>query len=60
MNKIAITTGDKLGIGEEVVEKALKSLNLPKEQVIIIGKNLNLGYETIEIQDEDNGAFCFK
>ena len=60
MNKIGITTGDKLGIGEEVLEKALNSLNLPKENVIIIGKNLNLGYETIEINDKDNGDFCFK
>ena len=58
MNKIGITTGDKLGIGEEVLGKALKTLNLPKEQVVIIGKNLNLGYETVEITDKDNGDFC--
>ncbi len=59
-NKIAITTGDLEGIGEEVTKKALLQLNLPHNQVIIIGKNLGLGYETIEVDDKDNGRFCYK
>ena len=58
--KIAITTGDLEGIGEEVVLKALLELNLPKENIVIVGKNLNCGYETIEINQEDNGEFCYK
>ena len=53
MNKLAITTGDLLGIGEEITIKALNALNLPEENVLIIGKNinskLNTAYETIEI-----------
>lgn len=60
MNKIAITTGDLFGIGEEIVTKALKQLDLPKEQVIIIGKNIGLNYPTIEIDDSDNGKFCYE
>ncbi len=61
MNKIAITTGDLLGIGEEITIKALNALNLPKEDVLIIGKNLNpnlnVQYETLEIDPKDNGKF---
>ncbi|MDD3436851.1 MAG: 4-hydroxythreonine-4-phosphate dehydrogenase PdxA [Candidatus Gastranaerophilales bacterium] len=34
--KIAITTGDVNGIGAEVTIKALKRLNLPKENVILV------------------------
>ncbi len=64
MNKIAITTGDLLGIGEEITIKALNALNLPKEDVLIIGKNLNpnlnVQYETLEIDPKDNGKFCFE
>jgi len=64
MNKIAITTGDLLGIGEEITIKALNTLNLPVEDVLIIGKNinskLNIQYETIEIDPKDNGKFCFE
>lgn len=59
MNKIAITTGDTLGIGEELVYKALKALNPNKNEVIIIGKDLNLGYETIEVDLKDNGKYCY-
>lgn len=58
--KIGITTGDLFGIGEEVTCKALLKLNLPKEQVVIIGHNLDLPYETIEVDDKNNGEFCFK
>ena len=39
MSKIAITTGDLLGIGEEITIKALNSLNLPSEDILIIGQN---------------------
>lgn len=64
MSKIAITTGDLLGIGEEITIKALNSLNLPSEDILIIGKNLNsklnTEYETIEIDQKDNGRFCFE
>ena len=64
MSKIAITTGDLLGIGEEITIKALNSLNLPSEDILIIGKNLNsklnTEYETIEIYQKDNGRFCFE
>lgn len=64
MNKIAITTGDLLGIGEEITIKALNTLNLPEKDVLIIGKNinskLNIQYETIEIDPKDNGKFCFE
>lgn len=61
--KIAITTGDTLGIGEEITIKALNSLNLPSDEILIIGKNLNnflnTKYETIETDASDNGKFCY-
>lgn len=55
--KIAITTGDVNGIGAEITIKALNSLKLPKENVVLISnKNvlnfygqLNNNYEIIEI-----------
>lgn len=59
-NKIAITTGDPLGIGEEITYKALLTLKPPKEQVLIIGKDLGLGYETIELSQKDIGKYCFE
>ena len=59
-SKIAITTGDPLGIGEEITYKALLALNPPKEQVLIIGKDLGLGYETIELSQKDIGKYCFE
>ncbi len=62
--KIAITTGDMLGIGEEITIKALNTLNLPENEILLIGKNLNnklnMHYETIEIDPSDNGRFCFE
>ena len=36
--KIAITTGDKKGIGKEITKKALDVLNLDKNEVLIIGE----------------------
>ena len=59
-NKIAITTGDLLGVGEEITYKALKALNLDRNEVILIGKNIGLDYDTIEIDDKDNGKFCYE
>ena len=58
-NKIAITTGDTLGIGEELVYKALKIINPKKEDIVIIGKKLPLPYETLELDSFDNGKYCF-
>ena len=58
--KIAITTGDKLGIGKELVIKALNFLKLKKEDVLIIGEKLDLDYDFVEIKEEENGTFCFK
>ena len=58
-NKIAITTGDPLGIGEEVTYKALNILKPDKKDIIIIGKDLNLGYETIEVDCDDIGKYCY-
>lgn len=37
MSKIAITLGDPCSIGSEIVQKALKEINLPKEDFILIG-----------------------
>lgn len=55
--KIAITTGDVNGIGAEITIKALNSLGLPKENVILISNeevlkfyaDLKTNYEIIEI-----------
>ena len=59
-NKIAITTGDPLGVGEEITYKALLALNLDKKDVIIIGKDLGLGYETVEFNQSDCGKYCYE
>lgn len=58
--KIAITTGDKKGIGKELVVKALKNLNLKNDDVLIIGEKLDLNYDFFEIDEKDNGKFCYK
>ena len=52
--KIAITTGDINGIGIEITAKALKSLNLSSDEVVIITSKshfpeLGYGYEIIDI-----------
>lgn len=55
--KIAITTGDVNGIGAEITIKALNSLNLPKENVVLISNKyvlnfygeLKTDYEIVEI-----------
>ena len=58
--KIAITTGDLKGIGLEITKKALDELNLPCNEVLIIGKQVDSKYKTIEIDDKINGEFCYK
>ncbi len=57
MNKIIITTGDPNGIGTEITIKALKELDLPKEDVLLISNKkvldfyggLHKDYEVVEI-----------
>lgn len=61
--KIAITTGDKKGIGKEITQKALNFLNPNQEDVLIIGEKidgLNKNYDFLEIKEENNGIFCYK
>ena len=58
--KIAITTGDKKGIGKEITKKALDFLMPKKEDVVIIGEKIDANYDFIEIKEENNGAFCYK
>lgn len=58
--KIGITTGDRLGIGAEITKKALDILNLPKDEVLIIGDVIDENYETKVINEPDNGEFCYK
>ena len=58
--KIAITTGDKKGIGKELVKKSLDFLKLDKKDVLIIGEKLELDYDFLEIKEENNGKFCYK
>ena len=58
--KIAVTTGDKKGIGKELVLKALNNLKLKRDEVLIIGEKLDLDYDFIEIDEKDNGIFCYK
>ena len=56
-NKIAITTGDPNGIGAEITIKALKSLNLDADKIVLISNKkilnfygkLDKDYEIIEI-----------
>ena len=57
--KIAITAGDFNGIGPEIIIKALNRLNIPENNVVLIGasslfKGLNKYYETIEIPFDEN------
>lgn len=58
--KIAITTGDKKGIGKELVIKTLDYLKLSLDDVLIIGEKLDLAYDFIEIDEKNNGTFCYK
>ena len=62
MEKIAITTGDPNGIGAEITIKALNSLDLPTDKVLIISNSeilnfygkLNKDYEIAEIPYDIN------
>ncbi|MBQ8847540.1 MAG: 4-hydroxythreonine-4-phosphate dehydrogenase PdxA [Candidatus Gastranaerophilales bacterium] len=58
--KIAITTGDKKGIGKEITKKALDFLMPDKKEVVIIGEKIDVDYDFIEIHEENNGKFCYK
>ena len=64
-NKIAITTGDINGIGTEVTIKALNSLDIDPEKIVLITNNkslelypkLNKDYEIIDIPFEGEVEF---
>lgn len=58
--KIAITTGDKKGIGKEITKKALDILKIDKKEILIIGEKIDVDYDFIEIKEQENGAFCYK
>ena len=58
--KIAITTGDKFGIGKEITKKALDFLKPDKEDILIIGEKIDVDYDFAEINEPQNGAFCYK
>ncbi len=59
--KLAITTGDKKGIGKELIKKALDILKPDKKDILIIGEKIeNVDYDTLEIKEEINGAFCYE
>ena len=58
--KIAITTGDKKGIGKEITKKAIDFLKPNKSDVLIIGEKIDVDYDFIEIDEKENGAFCYK
>lgn len=56
--KIAITTGDKKGIGKEITQKALDILKPNKNDVLIVGEKIDVDYDFLEIPEENNGEFC--
>lgn len=58
--KLAITTGDKKGIGKELVKKALDIIKPDKNDVLIIGEKIDIDYDYVLIEEENNGAFCYK
>lgn len=60
MYKIAITTGDIKGIGAEITKKALDFLCLDKKDVLIIGQKIDDKYDTVELDDSNNGDFCYR
>ncbi len=60
MYKIAITTGDIKGIGAEITKKALDFLRLDKKDVLIIGQKIDDKYDTVELDDSNNGEFCYR
>lgn len=64
-DKIAITTGDINGIGAEITVKALNSLNVPADKIVIITNKkslelypkLNHNYEIVDIDYEGEVEF---
>lgn len=58
--KIAITTGDKKGIGKEITKKAVDFLKPNKDEIVIIGEKIDYDCDFIEINESDNGKFCYK
>ncbi len=58
--KIAITTGDKKGIGKEIVKKALDILKPEKKDILIIGEKIDADYDFLPVEIENNGVFCYK
>jgi 4-hydroxy-L-threonine phosphate dehydrogenase PdxA len=56
--KIAITTGDKKGIGKEITKKALDILKPNQDDVLIIGEKIDVDYDFLEVNEENNGTFC--
>lgn len=58
--KIAITTGDKKGIGKEITEKALNILKPDRKDILIIGEKINADYDFLAVDEVENGKFCYK
>ncbi len=58
--KLALTTGDKKGIGKELVKKALDIIKPAKNDILIIGEKINVDYDHFLIDEENNGTFCYK
>ncbi len=58
--KIAITTGDKFGIGKEITKKALDKLSINQEDILIIGEKIDVDYDFLEINEKENGTFCYQ
>ena len=58
--KLAITTGDKKGIGKEITKKALDILKPKKKDILIIGEKIDVDYDFLNINEKDNGTFCYK
>ena len=52
MDKIAVTTGDPNGIGAEVAVKALNSLNLPKDKVLLVTNKKILDFYSAGLQND--------
>ena len=60
MYKIAILTGDKRGIGAEIVKKALDIIKPIRKGVLIIGEKIDVDYDFCPIEIENNGEFCYR
>jgi len=58
--KLAITTGDKFGIGKEITKKALDFLKPLKNDVVIIGEKIDVDYDFIPVDVKNNGEFCYQ